>query len=212
MHTGQTKPGSPSQTEVLTSAKLVRRRILLKGVGKGSAILAATVPIQTLASQSLLTFDGQHQCSISGMHSGVHSATTTPSYCGGYTPGWWGQKFLTGPNVGKPKHWPPYATGWSLPAGVTYKTPCRDVFTGCHLVNTDGTIPTLWQIMEPKEIISKFENTDEFHWVCAWLNALSHSFNFPYTGSQVVDYYRAGVGSPAYEDALTFFKTYMEKH
>ncbi len=56
---------------------------------------------------------------------------------------------------------------------------------------------------------SKFSNTDEIHWICAWLNALSHSFNFPYTGQQVIDFYN---DLSRYDAALDFFKTYMEQH
>lgn len=192
---------------VLSSATIARRRILLKGVGKGAAVLAAAVPIQTLAGQSLLTFDGKHQCSVSGMHSGVHSATppNTP-LCGGYSPGWWGQSETVKGKMVPKRPWP------TLPNGWTFDTPCDAVFTQCTLRNTDGSKPSLFQVVEPKEPISRFANTDEFHWVCAWLNALSHSFNFPYSGQQVLDFYTQGLASTAYQDALTFFKTYMETH
>ena len=203
MSTENLGPNGQIAEENASSALLARRRILLKGVGKGASVLVAAVPIQTLAGQSVLTFDGKHQCSISGMHSGVHSATTTTVVCGGYSPGWWGQKNT----YGKPKNWP------TLPSGWTYKTPFKTVFGDvANLRNTDGTSPSLWQIMEPKEVISKFESYDEFHWVCAWLNAVKVAFNFPYTPQQVVDYYKAGKGTAVYNDALTFFKTFMETH
>ena len=44
--------------EELTTQARDRRRILLKGIGKGSAVLAATVPLQTLAAQRLTTTNG----------------------------------------------------------------------------------------------------------------------------------------------------------
>lgn len=185
----------------LSSMAVARRRALLRGVGKGAAVLAATAPLQTLAGQSLLTFDGQHQCSVSGQHSGVHSATpTNTAVCGGYSPGWWGQ---SDDGVTPKRAWP-----------TDHRQKCKDVFRQSTLRNNDttGSWPTLFQIVEPKEPVSKFAHTDEFHWVCAWLNALSGSFNYPYSGQQVLDYYNTGKGSAAYEDALTFFKTYMETH
>lgn len=201
----KTEGTEPSAAEALSHSALARRHMLLKGVGKGSAVLVATMPLQTLAGQSLLTFDGQHQCSVSGQHSGVHSATTTTLTCGGYSPSWWGQKDTNG----KPKNWPE-----PLPNGWTYKTKCNDVFLGCTLRNTDtgNSVPSLWQIMEPKESSGKFTDTDEFHWVCAWLNAIRKAFAFPYTPQQVIDYYVLGTASPGYQDALLFFKTYMESH
>ena len=198
-----TVAGSTSEQSLSASA-LARRRALFKGLGKGSAVLAASVPIQTLASQTLLTAGGQHQCSVSGMHSGVHSAVTNVAYCGGYSPGWWGQSKLQDGKLCPKRTWP------TLPNSWTYETKCKTVFTRSTLRNTDGSRPTLFEIVCPKDgQDSKFSNTDEFHWVCAWLNALSNSFNFPYTGQQVIDFYN----NPAmYADALLFFKTYMEQH
>jgi hypothetical protein len=179
---------------------LQRRRILLKSLGRGSAILASAVPIKTLAGQSLLTFDGKHQCSISGMQSGVQSAVPagTP-VCGGYSPGWWGQ--ADGEKSGDDDSLKPRRTWPALPNGWTYKTPCQTVFTRRSLPGN----PSLFQVMHPPT----YANTDEFHWVCAWLNALSHSFNFPYTGQQVLNFYYSPTES---QSALAFFKTYMETH
>ncbi|QDL36601.1 hypothetical protein [Rhodoferax sediminis] len=201
------KTKSTDQDEVETEAQalspqaVARRHMLLKSLGKGSAVLAATVPIQTLAGQSLLTFDGKHQCSVSGMFSGVHSTTTTSETCGGYSPGWWGQTTTDSKGQLVPKRqWP------TDPNAL-----CRDIFRASTLLNPDGSPPTLFEVMSPG-VGGKFSNTDEFHWICAWLNALSHSFNFPYSGDQVLAFYNAGSGSKTYQDALTFFKTYMENH
>ena len=195
MNTKDTGSTGLSQTEMLSSAAVARRRMLLKGVGKGSAVLAATVPLQTLAGQSLLTFDGKHQCSVSGMHSSVHSATPTNTpICGGYSPGWWGQS----DNGTTPKRtWP------LLPSAWTYNTKCSTVFTRVTLSGN----PTLFQVMNNPI----YASTDERHWICAWLNALSHSWSFPYTGQEVRDFYNSSA-TGVYADALDFFKTYMETH
>ena len=106
-----------------------------------------------------------------------------------------------------PKRWPS-----TLEHGWTYKTPCKTVFPGSTIKNDDGSYPSLFQVMSPKDKSGDFSNTDEFHWVCAWLNAITNSFNFPYSGDQVIGFWNAGKSSDTYKDALTFFKTYMEQH
>ena len=189
-------PGNPAET--LSATAIARRHALLKGVGKGSAVLAATVSLQTLAGQSLLTFDGKHQCSVSGQHSGVHSATPKGTLrCGGYSPGWWGQVEVNSNPKTPSRTWP------TLPDSLSYNSKCNLVFTKQTLLND----PTLFQVMENP----LYASTDERHWICAWLNALSHSFNFPYTGQQVLDYYN-NTSAVVYQNALTFFKDFMETH
>ena len=176
----------------LSPAAISRRHALLKGLSRGSVVLAAAAPIQTLASNTLLTPDRNHLCSISGMQSMLHSAAPSCQVCGGYSPGWWKQK-----NGNQPRRtWP------TLPMGWTYNTPCKNVFTQCGFPATTTLFKALWD----------YPNTDEYHWICAWLNALSHSFNFPYSGAQVLGFYNAGKGTPTYNNALLFFKTYMETH
>ena len=200
MNTPNSQSSGQGTSNSVRFTALQRRRMLLKGIGKGSAVIAAAVPIKTLAGQNLLTFDGKHQCSISGMQSGVHSAVpaNTP-VCGGYSPGWWGQ--ADGDKSGDGDSLKPRRTWPALPNGWTYNTPCQKVFTRRSLPGN----PSLFQVMHPPT----YANTDEFHWICAWLNALSHSFNFPYSGQQVMDLYNSPTES---HNALTFFKTYMETH
>lgn len=205
-------PGSGA-AEVLATGGSGRRRYLLKGIGKGAALLSAVAPIQTLAGQTLLTFDGKHQCTVSGMHSGVHSTTPKSLVCGGYSPGWWGQSVDNTPPL-RPKRWP------ALPSPYTYEAKCVVVFSNSTLRTEDGERPTLFQIVEPQQSGNRFSNTDEYHWVSAWLNAVAQSdpaysyakFNFPYTAAEVLAFYNAGAGSDVYTNALTFFKTYMETH
>lgn len=179
-------------SEALSPAAIARRHALLKGLSRGSVILAVAAPIQTLASDTLLTEDKNHVCSISGMQSMVHSAAPGCQVCGGYSPGWWKQK-----NGSQPRRiWP------TLPGGWTYNTPCKNVFSQCGFPATTTLFKALWD----------YPNSDEYHWICAWLNALSHSFNFPYSGAQVLGFYNAGKGTATYKNALAFFKTYMETH
>jgi len=200
MSTENIKPLNLDEVQVSPSAGFGRRDILLKGINKGAIVVSVAAPIQTLAGQSLLTFDGKHQCSISGMQSGVHSATPTNSQiCGGYSPGWWGQST----RYGKPKHWPAY---------VNYAASVTSVFQYSKLQNPNGTEPTLFQVMDPRNHGAQFSNTDEFHWICAWLNALVNRFNFPYLAAEVLEFYNQGPASKTYQDALVFFKTYMETH
>lgn len=177
---------------------VVRRRLLLARAVKGAVVLGATVPIQTLASQSLLTFDGKFQCSVSGLQSGVHSATPTDTpRCGGYNIAYWAQASAGAPTVPNPP-WPPLPNGW------TYATPCQTVFLQSNLAGN----PSLFQVMSS----GSYTSSDEIHWICAWLNALKHAFNFPYTDLNVLAFYNQGVASTAYQDALYFFRNYMETH
>lgn len=185
-HTKQADSGT------LSPAAIARRHALLKGLSRGSVVLAVAAPIQTLASNTLLTADRNHVCSISGMQSVLHSASPNCQVCGGYSPGWWKQRDGSRPR----RTWP------TLPMGWTYNTPCKNVFTQCGFPATTSLFNALWD----------YPNTDEYHWICAWLNALSHSFNFPYSGAQVLGFYNAGKGTPTYNNALLFFKTYMETH
>lgn len=173
----------------LASAVMARRRVLLGGVGKGAAILAATVPLQTLAGQSLLTHDRLHQCSISGMHSGVHSATPTNTpTCVGYSPA----------------HWADPSSVWpTLPGGGTKNnTKFNTIFTWMQL----GGNPSLFQVEKD------YGTTTQGHWLCAWLNALmseqQSGLNYPYTATEVIAFSKL-IGTP-YSNALQFFTQFME--
>lgn len=184
-----------SNSGILSPAAITRRHALLKGLSRGSVVLAVAAPIQTLASNTLLTADKNHVCSISGMQSMLHSASPDCQVCGGYSPGWWKQVNRDGITPRRP--WP------ALPNSWTYNTKCKAVFTQWSGTSSSATL---------FEVMRNNSNTDEYHWICAWLNALSHSFNFPYSGAQVLGFYNAGKGTPTYNNALLFFKTYMEIH
>lgn len=177
-----------------------RRRLLLKGLGKGSvAGLATALPLKTLASTSVFTHPNapgpQIRCGISGMTSGIHSRDTTTSVCQGYSPGWWGQQDNASP--GKPRRtWPcNYAEAYD----VKFPRP--------PLPLLNGQKPSLFQV------VKDYPNTDTRHWICAYLNGLSRGPDgtFPYSGQEVLSFYN-GTGPYTTAAALAFFKTYMETH
>lgn len=191
MQVENTKETGLTGAEPLSSTALARRHLLLKGVGKGALLAAAAVPIQTLAGTGMLTGagkDGQPavRCSVSGMQSGIHSAAPSPGTCGGKSPGWWKQSPQQ-PHA----HWP---------ASVN---PDAAITTVCSrsTLQVSGSPATLWQVA------SDFPNSDEVHWVCAWLNATVGAYNFPYTPAEVIALYQ---DLSKYAAALTFFKVYME--
>ncbi len=181
------------QGDSLTSSALARRHMLLKGLGKGAAVVAAAVPIQSLAVTTLVKpmDGGKFQiCSISGMQSGSHSRPPTTLQCGGHSPGWWGQN-----SNQKAARWPA-----SLPGGLTPDTPIANLF-GKTIKTTPN--PTLWNVATDPA----YSNSDERHWLCAWLNACTMS-NFPYNSDEVLTIYQGlTLNTIPYTQALDFFKS-----
>ena len=185
---------APAAAVVSKPMVLERRMMLLKGLGKGSAVLGAAIPIQTLAAPAVTVKDGRI-CSLSGTDSAVHSRATTSETCQGYSPGWWGQVDNDSSSLKPRRTWP-----------VPYKTPISDQpFASTLRKQSGGGIPTRFEVAS----LSEFSNTDLRHWLCAWLNAQGApaSWNFPYTATQVIAFYMQND-----QKALTFFKTYMETH
>ncbi len=189
------EPTGQDKADTLSSAAVARRHLLLKGIVKGSAVLGATVPLQTLASQSVFTNPGKNgapvaRCGISGMTSGVHSRDTVTTVCSGFSPGYYSKK----------SHWP---------ANLNPDALVTTVFPSCTLrVNGGARVPTLLEVM------NLTPRVDEFHWIAAWVNAMGgapSSWNYPYSGADVQAFY-AGIGPGGYSraQALDFFKTYME--
>lgn len=179
----------------LTLDSVIRRRVLLKNIGKGAAALAATVPVQTLAQgTALLTTDG-NRCSVSGMQSGVHSQSPDSSViCGGYSPGWWQQN-----NNEKAKNWPQ-----SVNPDASYKS----VFPKASLPKLNGVDPTLWEVMSHNGQ-GNYKNTDMFHWIGAWLNGVEQRNNFPYNNVEIAALYD---DEKTRVPALELIKTYLEIH
>ena len=186
---------APAAAVVSKPMVLERRMMLLKGLGKGSAVLGAAIPIQTLAAPAVTVKDGRI-CSLSGTESAVHSRPTTAQTCQGYSPGWWGQiKKDSNPPIPK-RTWP---------ASVDHTTLISIQPFRSFLMKESGGVPTLFEVAS----LPEFSNTDLRHWLCAWLNAQGApaSWNFPYTATQVIAFYMQND-----QKALTFFKTYMETH
>lgn len=216
---GSTEQG---KAETLTSAAIARRHMLLKGLGKGSAALAATVPLQTLASQSVFTYNGpgtatQIRCGVSGMTSGVHSRDVTTTQCMGYSPGYY-----------KTHAWPANVNKTALITTVCSKSTlktyvCTETVkvrgvetvqvTRSNVRSRDGSCTV--EVSTLFDVIDFHESSDEFHWVCAWLNGSGGApagWNFPYTGAEVIALYENNDSYPSGKSPLDFFKTYMEKH
>lgn len=188
------KTVEPSMQPPLGSIE--RRAMLLKTMGKGSAVLAAaSLPIHTLANTPTIVIQGVKdkdgravRCSISGMHSGLGSRMPATDTCTGKSPGYWhkpehwtaAQSDLI--NLADPTNSPTFAT-WFGPASST------------RLGNA-----TLYQYLTSigggSNNKLRLNNTDEWHWVCAWMNAMASDVsgtgvvNFPYSGPQIVQLYR----------------------
>lgn len=72
--------GSPQDSVVAS-----RRRLLLRGIIKGSAVAASVVPIKSMATAPMITNENPaYHCSVSGQYSIAHSRMTAPKVCGGY--------------------------------------------------------------------------------------------------------------------------------
>jgi hypothetical protein len=193
-------PPVADPVSALVADRLARRRVLLKGLGKGSALVAAATPIKTLAFTSSVT-PGGLLCSISGTQSGVHSQGTHLPTCGGLSPGYYKT----------PEHWPGYNAGTGIATNTvglvtfTQNTPCNTVFggTGAHAAPSNTLI----------DIMINHPSTDEFHWIAALLNAIVGTIGtsvFPYSRSEVIAFYNEP-SLAKYNAALQFFKDWMEK-
>ena len=196
--------------DVLANDRLARRRLLLSTV-TGSAVLLSASPIKALA-QTCST----QQCSISGMKSANHSFKPgeCEELCGGYSPGWWMQEKSDGNNgqgggQGNNKS-SENSSSEIVPRNdwpISYQLLTNTIFTKSTLVTKSGKSPSLFEVMR------NYANTDERHWICAYLNSMSPppGYKFPYTPSQVLNFYFE-TGPHSASDALRFFKDYMETH
>ena len=143
--------------ETFSADATARRRALLKGLGRGAAVLTATVPIQTLAGQI---------CPSSGtmsaqMSQGIAPAANCPS---GFSVAFWAETTADNPPAPKNK--------W--PTGASHLAKYRDVF------HSSSNNKTMLHIMTDPSY------SDEKHWICAWLNSQAVP-DFPYRTSRVVD-------------------------
>ncbi len=214
---------------------MARRRMMLKGLSKGGAVLAAsTASIHSLASGTTFVTRDNHICSISGQHSAVHSATTNTETCGGYRCDTYKDKTKWPGNVNcnadnrtvcKDSKLEAYGEEDSSPDddesdrekydGNNWTDAGRGKVKHCHpdKWKTDRSKKyskykvtcTLYDVMDFHA--DKNKDQDEVHWIGAWLNACNSRLNFPYSPDEVKAYYGKGKGTPEYENALAFFKT-----
>ena len=183
----------PITSDVSAAAALVsRRRALLKGLGKGTAVLAAAVPIRTLATTTV-TAD-KHLCSVSGAMSGVRSITTGMATCGG-------RKFSLYQPVGS---WPLNGMSQEVVNNGT-----SDILrsTGTFAGVFGGGAPTTALTTLFAAGLTDATASDEAHWIVALLNAKTAA-SFPYTALEIVAQYTAGGATRT--NALAFYKTHME--
>ena len=186
---------APVAVNSLSSAALARRHMLLKSLGKGTAVVAAaSVPMHSLAAIGTLsvTANGK-RCTMSGTMSGVHSKESTTAVCEGYAP----TKYQTLAN------WPGYTVGSPAHAvntvdGITF--------------NESNTIKSLFSGYGNTTLLVKLTNnptSDQAVWITALLNSLkSASLNYPYSATEVRALYNAG--GTTRSNALDFFRGYMQ--
>ncbi len=196
---------SPPEEQAGTAATdpsfklLERRRLLLKGLGKGTAAAATLVPLQSLATTKLLTGNNMG-CSISGMQSAVRSQTGGATYCKGYKPSCYSNK----------NKWPGYGSHPSYPLEGYFVVSSKIV----------STLPTC----KFNSIFAGGSNTnsvydiargaagsvDERAWLLALLNSKWHSLgkplNFPYSPGTVLTFY----GSTNHANAQKLFKDHLQ--
>lgn len=117
-----TEQGRPA----LDAQAAARRRLLLKSLGKGSAVVAAATPLASFAAPTMTT--SGTMCSVSGFKSALASRTpASPLPCGGFAP-----SHFVGMDQGQlaPRNWPllvyPGAPGATGPADLQF----RQVFGG----------------------------------------------------------------------------------
>lgn len=189
MHKDPASPGPgpgepPLKTDAMTGEALARRRALIKGLGKGSAVVAAVVPIQSFAVPAIQITHANTLCTLSGQMSNVLSrALTSTVFCEGYPPAHY---FIPSINKELPIDWP------ALDASVSK---FRDVFGG-----SDNT----------KLITYLIAGGNQAYWIAAYFNAkhvelLSKSFAFPYSSAEVIAQFN-GPDAAAY---LLFYKTHL---
>jgi hypothetical protein len=215
----------PDQPNAMSAEALARRSMLLKSLGKGSAVVvAASVPMHTLASSpTLFTADGT-RCSISGMQSGNNSRITSEGICRGKSPGYWhkfehwtaDQKLSKDDKFGLMFGHPKSKVASEVAGATLYEIVCSIGNTvedsshgngkgngkGNGNGNGNGSVGS-----------AKYNNTPEWHWCCAWMNAMANDrpgtdvVGFPYTPSQVIGIYQSPTSfNTTRAQALEFFK------
>ena len=176
----------------LSPEALRRRRVLLKGLGKGSAVLAAVAPIHTLAAP-MLSPPVVRLCTVSGVQSNVGSGRTggTTATCKGYSPSYYGTL----------SRWPGYnGSTTSNPVGGNTFTELSS------FASVFGSGPATGLLA----ILTGAPGSDNAIWITALLNGIKQTpgHQFPYTGEQVLAFYHDTPANAA--KALAFFRDYVQ--
>lgn len=96
-----------------------RRKLLLSGIVKGSAVAAATIPIKSLATERYVTGNGKI-CTVSGTQSAAHSQRESYQQCVGGHPSYYCDT----------KNWP---SSYNCKVGTnsfTPQSPCKNLCGG----------------------------------------------------------------------------------
>ena len=181
-----TEQGRPA----LDAQAAARRRLLLKSLGKGSAVVAAATPLASFAAPTMTT--SGTMCSVSGFKSALASRTpASPLPCGGFAP----RRFYTLSTGGTPvaANWPalafPAPSGATGPESLTF----RDLF--------GGTAPTTRVL----DILASNSPPDLALFVAAFFSAAlagqgaalpTGRVALPYTTADVVAQYANGAYAP----------------
>ena len=194
-----TLPSKPSlDTGAMSVDALARRRVLLSGLGKGSVVLAAaSVPMHTLAGTTT-------RCKTDGAK--APPAWATVSGCQSAV----GSRIPTDTPVSQGYHCSHYKDKTCWPG----YTPTKD--NSCANSKFKDIIGASsyygnWKCID---VITKASDSDECHWLTAYLNAQTcgMSKNYPYDKSEILNFYAYGgsKGYPAKGDCVNFFKNFME--
>ncbi len=187
-----TEAPRPSDPETMSLDALHRRRAMIRGLGKTTAVVAAAIPIKTLANGTMPPAGPPKLCTVSGVQSNLVSGRTgvNTNQCMGYHPEHFINRQTNPPTAA---NWPanPSVGGVPFGPGSTFAA----VFGG-------GPNQTL--------IDSLAAGADEATWVAALLTAILQpaNFQFPYSASQVRAYYNSP--EPLKSNALSFFLSYLQ--
>lgn len=192
MNTENTSPTDQHQPQALSSAALARRHMLLKGLGKGSAVLAAAMPISTLAAPTIVTSNNK-LCTVSGVQSQVSSQVTEKATCAGYEPSYYATL----------SNWPNYNGSVNPPSAsnTVGMTQFSDKSKFDAIFGSGSSSNNIYLI------VRNSSTADEAVWISALLNALGGKNNFPYTALEVVAFYKSNEKNAA---ALAFFRDFMQ--
>lgn len=185
----------------ISADALRRRRLLLRGVGKGAALASVVVPIQSLANPSLTV----RLCTVSGVQSNVGSGRTggTTATCQGFAPG----------HFADLKNWPGYSAG--PPERIAFQVGGSN-FTERSRFNANGLFGSGSNSRLIEIFAQNYQVEPDKVWAAALLTAvkkgalglagsgaMSQPLYFPYTATEVLGLYN----SPRKADAEAFFRS-----